>query len=358
MKSAINRSGADSWINTAIMNTLDNIQNTGITKYVLENGGSIHPLIIPVKDTGGTGLMNPSVYLDGDQLLVNIRHVNYTLYHSEGKNFQHLYGPLQYIHPEDDVSLTTTNYVCNLNAKLELENIRKVDTSTLDVDPIWEFVGLEDARLIRWEGKLYMCGVRRDTTTNGVGRMEMSEIKIGKKVIKEVTRVRLPAPDPDTSYCEKNWVPIIDRPFHFVKWTNPTEVVKVDLKKKTCETVILDKENLITNIVGDLRGGSHVIPWNDGYLTLTHEVHLFNSELGRKDGSYRHRFIIWDKNFDMVEFSPRFSFLGGEIEFCCGATLTAEGDDLLVSFGFQDNAAFILRMPIDTVNELIALEQD
>jgi len=340
------------------MITHTNMQETGITKYVLEQGGSIHPLIIPAKDTGGTGLMNPSIYLDGDQLRINIRHVNYTLYHSEGKNFQHLYGPLQYIHPEDDVSLTTTNYIGTLNDELELENVHKVNTSKFDVDPIWEFVGLEDARLIRWEGKLYMCGVRRDTTTNGVGRMEVSEIKINKKSIKETSRVRLPAPDPDTSYCEKNWVPILDRPFHFVKWTNPTEVVKVDLKKKTCETVILDKENFVTNIAGDLRGGSQVIPWNDGYLTITHEVHLFNSELGRKDGSYRHRFIVWDKDFDMVEFSPRFSFLGGEIEFCCGATLTKEGDDLLVSFGFQDNAAFVLKMPVATVNELIGLDDE
>lgn len=334
------------------------INTSNITQYVLANGGSIHPLIIPSEETGGTGLMNPSVYLDGDQLLVNIRHVNYTLYHSEGKNFQHLYGPLQYIHPEDDVSLTTTNYVCNLNEQMELENIRKVDTSKFDVDPLWEFVGLEDARLIRWEDKLYMCGVRRDTTTNGVGRMEMSEIKIGKKAIKEVSRVRLPAPDPDKTYCEKNWVPIVDKPFHFVKWTNPTEVVKVNLRKKTCETVHLDKDDVVTNIAGDLRGGSQVIPWGDGYLTVTHEVHLFDSELGRKDGSYRHRFILWDKDFSLIEFSPRFSFLGGEIEFCCGGTLDAAGENLLLSFGYQDNAAFILKVPVDVVNSIINLEDE
>jgi len=102
------------------MITQTDIQKTGLVNYALENGGSIHPLIIDPELTGGTGLMNPSVYLDGDQLLVNIRHVNYTLYHSEGNNFEHMYGPLQYIHPEEDRTLTTTNYVAKLNKQLEL----------------------------------------------------------------------------------------------------------------------------------------------------------------------------------------------------------------------------------------------
>jgi hypothetical protein len=326
---------------------------TALVDYAIKNGGSIHPLIIDTKLTGGTGLMNPSVYLDGDQLLVNIRHVNYTLYHSEGNNFEHMYGPLQYIHPEEDRTLTTTNYIGVLNDQLELEDVKKVDTSRFDVDPKWEFVGLEDARLVRWNKKLYMCGVRRDTTTNGVGRMEMSEIKISKKGINEVSRTRFPAPAPDTSYCEKNWMPILDMPFHFVKWSNPTEVVKVDLKKKTCETVVLN-DFVIDDLADDLRGGSQVIPWGDGYLTLTHEVRLFNSEVGRKNGSYKHRFIVWDKNWEMTDFSPHFTFLGGEIEFSCGAAVLK--DDLIITFGFQDNAAFALKMSIDAVQQFIDQE--
>ena len=47
-------------------------------KLALENGGSIHPLIVPAELTNGTGIMNPSVFIDGDKILVNLRHVNYT----------------------------------------------------------------------------------------------------------------------------------------------------------------------------------------------------------------------------------------------------------------------------------------
>jgi len=35
--------------------------------------------------------------------------------------------------------------------------------------------------------------------------------------------------------------------------------------------------------------------------------------------------------------------MDAEIEFCCG--LAQKGEDLLISFGFQDNSAFILKMP-------------
>jgi hypothetical protein len=75
------------------------IYQNGLTKPVIAAGGTIHPLIIPAELTNGTGLMNPSIFIDGDRILVNLRHVNYTLWHSENKKFEHRYGPLQYLHP-------------------------------------------------------------------------------------------------------------------------------------------------------------------------------------------------------------------------------------------------------------------
>ena len=53
------------------------------------------------------------------------------------------------------------------------------------------FVGLEDSRIFRWEGDLYISGVRRDTTENGQGRMELSKIEVTEDAVKEVSRVRL-----------------------------------------------------------------------------------------------------------------------------------------------------------------------
>ena len=55
-----------------------------LAKLAITNGGSITPLIIPGELTDGTGLCNVSLFEEenGD-IIANIRHVHYTLYHSE-----------------------------------------------------------------------------------------------------------------------------------------------------------------------------------------------------------------------------------------------------------------------------------
>lgn len=318
------------------------IKRQGLVKVAVAAGGSLHPLLIPSQLTNGTGLMNPSVFVDGDRVLCNIRHVNYTLYHSEIKQFQHRYGPLQYLHPENDPHLRTWNYLAQLSDDLVLQSASMIDTSQLDIPPVWEFVGLEDGRLFRWHDRLYLSGVRRDTTTHGQGRMELSEISVVGDFVKEISRVRLPAPGANTTYCEKNWMPVLDQPYHYVKWSNPTEVVQVDPDARTTTTVHLDPASHVPG-VPDFRGSSQVIPYGDHYLAITHEVDLTKHETGQKDAVYRHRFLLWDRQWRLVKFTDSFHFLDGDIEFCCGAAWWQ--DSLLISFGFQDNAAYILRLP-------------
>ena len=336
------------------------IQGYGIILYMnlvqksVNNGGKLAPLVIPNGLTAGTGLMNPSIFIDDDgEILVNLRHVNYTLYHSENTQlFPSRWGPLSYLHPEKDQNLRTSNYLCRLDSDLHMTNYTLVDTSTLDVPPVWEFVGEEDCRVVQWDGDYYLIGVRRDTTTNGQGRMELSKIELDKSAwtAKEVSRLRIPAPGSDLSYCEKNWVPILDKPYHFVKWTSPTEIVRTypDLPAR-CDTVS-NKDTLVPPM--DQRGGSQLVPWGEGYVSISHEVDLFKNYLGHKDGIYRHRLCVWDKDVNLVGMSTEsFSFLDARIEFCAGAA--AYNGDLLISFGFQDNAAFVLKVPNLVVEEMI-----
>ena len=321
--------------------------NNNICKTSVINGGEISPLIIPKELTEGTGLTNPSILRVDGKLMLNIRHVQYALYHSEkNQKFQSPYGSLVYLNPEDDITLTTRNFLCELNPiTLEISNVNEVDTSEMDKKPLWEFVGLEDARLVNWDDKTILTGVRRDTTTNGEGRMELSEIVD----FKEVSRSRIEPPK--DSYCEKNWMPILDMPNHYVKWTNPTEIVKVDPIKKTSETVKLVKQKV--DFKRDLRGGSQVVKYKDYWVALTHEVDLWNDERGAKDAQYYHRFIVWDKDWNIVKYSDEFKFMDAQIEFSCG--LHIENGNLFIPFGFQDTSAYILRMPTDVFESMVGL---
>jgi hypothetical protein len=319
-------------------------------KYSLERGGSVHPLIIPASETNGTGLMNPSIFADNGKLQLVLRHVNYTFYHSEAKLFQHPWGPLTYCHPENDMHLRTINFYCELNDNCEIEQYYKIDTSQFDTyEPKWDFVGLEDARLFRWDEKLYISGVRRDTTPNGQGRMELSEIIKESGNIREISRLRIQPPQDPNSYCEKNWMPVLDMPFHYVKWSNPTELVRVN---PTTGVSYTEYQGLPIQLPRDLRGGTQIMPWRGYYLALTHEVDLFKSEVGRKDGVYRHRFIVWDRNWNIIKYTTDFSIMNAHVEFAVGMCIF--NNDVLISFGFQDNASYVLKIPEQALYDFIS----
>jgi len=322
-----------------------------LVQQAVERGGRLTPLIIPSEITGGTGLMNPSIFIDDDgDILCVLRHINYTLYHSEAaQRFPSPWGVLSYLHPEKDQHLRTTNYLCRLDSDYKITDYCEVEMMNL-YEPIWEFVGLEDARLTKWEGDYWISGVRRDTTPHGQGRMEVCQIEIDKVnwIAKEVYRDRIEVADV-SSYCEKNWMPILDREYQFVKWCNPTEVVYAGVNPAEQVSLLEGAKAPV-----DLRGGSQVIPFDNGYyIAITHEVNLFKNYLGQKDGIYRHRIAVWDKDFKLIGYSAEpFSFLDGQIEFCAGLAQLPNGD-FVATFGFQDNAAFVLEITADLMSEMV-----
>jgi hypothetical protein len=236
---------------------------------------------------------------------------------------------------------------------MNLVRAQPIDTSKFPEEENWDFVGLEDVRLMEWNDKLYTTGVRRDIKPNGEGRMELCEIVVDDTTVKEVSRFRIPPPKDLNSYCEKNWMPILDNPYQYVKWSNPVEVVEVDPETETCKTLHVGE---YAPIPRDLRGGTQVVTIGEYYVALTHEVDLFNSEVGRKDGVYLHRFIVWDKDWNLVRYTDDFSMMAGLVEFSVGMAL--KDGDVYITYGFQDNAAFVVRLPQKAMMEFIFNDQN
>jgi len=310
-----------------------------LAKQVLENGGKIYPLTFPTQKK--TALFNPSILVKDDRVWINVRHCQYTLIHTDSK-WESRWGPLIYLNPENDITLTTTNFLCEWKDG-ELLNPTQIDTSFLDVKPQWEFVGLEDARLVDWNNKLYLTGVRRDTETTGIGRMELSEINN----YKEVKRFRIPTPNNKESYCEKNWMPILDTPFHYVKWCNPVEIVKVNPGGDT-EQVFLGKP---IDGINDMRGGSQVISIGEHRFCIVHETWYWRNNQNNKDATYRHRILCFDNDWNIIHKTIPFNFMSGLIEFCCG--LAEYKDKILITFGYSDNSAYLLELPKDYFLKLV-----
>ena len=324
-----------------------------LSKTILEMDGIIKPIYIDVKDSGGTGLCNASLLYNDGKLIMILRNVEYTMHCCEGEQkYQSCFeGPISYYHKDNDLKLRTNNFYCELDEKtLEIKKYHKIDTSKLDTNPVWIFTGLEDIRLTYWNNKYYACGVRRDNTSNGQGRIEFSEIEIDENSVKEISRSRIEVENKE-SYCEKNWMPIKSKPFHFVKWTNPTEVVKVDLENRIANRIYISKNKL--NLPLDLRGGSQLIDWYDNtYLAIVHECKFVCQNYnGYKDADYFHRFIIWNSDWSIKYISEPFNFMTAKVEFCTG--LEEVDNNIIISFGFQDNACYAIKLSKNNLNQLI-----
>ena len=119
----------------------------------------------------------------------------------------------------------------------------------------------------------------------------------------EISRYCVPSPEASDSDLEKNWMPILDMPYHFVRWSDPTEIVKYDIEKNT--TTIIHKKEKNTKLE-NLRGSSQVISWEDGYLAVLHENYYNqNTKWIDKTG---HRFLFWDKDWNLIKVSNEFFF--------------------------------------------------
>ena len=65
----------------------------------------------------------------------------------------------------------------------------------------------------------------------------------------------------------------------------------------------------------------------------------------------RHQFTYWDKDWNVIKRSKIFDFMDAKIEFSCG--MSQYGDDYLITFGFQDNAAYVLKVPGNVLEDFI-----
>ena len=60
---------------------------------------------------------------------------------------------------------------------------------------------------------------------------------------------------------------------------------------------------------------------------------------------------MWDSDWNLIKYTEPFTFMDGQVEFCCG--VASVDDDLLITFGFQDNVAYLLKVNKDVINNLM-----
>lgn len=288
---------------------------------------------------------NPSILYDNGLFYINLRATNYTLVGKPTKCVPR-YTVGGSFHTQNIIGTTTDPMVSPVNWKPVVES----KTHKVYSDKI----GLEDCRLVKWKGQMYLSGTRRDFNDGGMGRIMLSSIN-------EDTRDNcwyesgyniLQGTRNDNNYCEKNHQPILDKPLCYVASTTPVFVYRANLNTNRIEPIKGNTMMAGCEAVGCIRGSSQIIPYNGMYYSIVHNSKVDNT----KQHHYFHYLATFDKDFKLVHISEPFKFEGEIIEFCCGMCIVPGEEEYLtnmyISYSLMDSKPSIMEIPLPMILNL------
>lgn len=278
--------------------------------------------------------MNPSVANIKGQLACIVRTVNYRISDEGYYIIRGTDGTANSTNP-----INTRNYLLFLNTDFSV--IHQYEIIPEDGLPC-EFslvIGFEDMRLFNWKGQLWASSTVRQFHVDGNCEQTLSRLVPHEHnyIISDVkSMLREPR------QTQKNWGPIstgdtlrfLYRPGHVVDIHGSTIIEN--------PTPGLD--------LGDVSGGSQLIQWENGWLSLHHEAVFIP---GRQIRHYFHRFIYHDNAFKVVKVSRPFVFEDKVIEFAAGLCWHPDKEHLVISYGERDCEAKIATVRTREVSNLL-----
>lgn len=290
----------------------------GITKY-----NPLNPSIVPSKTENG--------------FYINCRLVNY--HQDTNTGMYTIYDKLRIIR--------TRNMLLEVNEDLEVISQKEIHDRFEDLERNSRItVGLEDMRLF-WQGDdLCFSATTLEGDPTSCPTIAMGQIKLSEEcVIEKYVCMEKPTPGRQ----EKNWIPVPGQSStSAIYMFDPFTVLDCDMDTgKTAETFKqFQKYNL-----GDLRGSSGVIPYQDGYLTITHQITIYHNRR-----YYFHRFVyfeVCEGRYTIHSITYPFYFLEKEIEFCSGLCENPKRDTFLITFGLKDREAHLIEVDKNVVKDLL-----
>lgn len=267
-------------------------------------------------DPGGEGVpFNPSILVFQDKILAMVRT----------------------IHPRTAITTNVFGEIVNgrLCSPRRVMDFRRSRTR----------LGYEDCRLFHFNGSLWCIAtcMREKTIMPEVAVIELDPRG-------EVVSVSLQS----SQRAEKNWMPVVDSAdgntatggrdrLRFIYTIDPLVILEFSPNSK--EVTPSPVKDLGPG--GILRGGSQLIPYGDGWLSVIHEV---SGDGRRIDMIYTHRFATFDKELSKVKIGKPFYLQKRGIEFVAGlARLSA--DRFMISYGIEDKNAYVSEISTETVEE-------
>jgi len=285
-------------------------------------------LSMPLKDNWNA--LNPSVVRFNEGLYVVQRTVNYTIING-------IY------HTPNNAPITTENWLLEIDeSNFDIISSKRIHQPHDWPAPVYhEVLGFEDCRATTINGALHISSTIREASKEGMCEIVTAKVvedSDGKLYLADWKIQNHIRPD----LHQKNWMPIINSDeYKFIYTVGPTTLLDMQMNHKT---LVASQEFECYNH----RGGSQVIPFNNGWLCITHEV-----EYTGKIRNYLHRFVYFDRNFVISAVSDRFKISAFPIDFVAGMCYSADNKSLIISSGIQDNSSWLIEVSVEEVIRLL-----
>lgn len=268
--------------------------------------------------------MNPSLCVRKGKVSIVMRTVNYTIENG------------QYVTPEADGRIRTTNLLGEIvvgeKKMRDLRAMRDLDDGPRQPTRV---LGYEDVRLFSVRGKLWGSATVRDRDND---RCQIALIEISPEG--DIAKAHIQTES--TQYIEKNWMPIVGDEIRWIYGLDPTTVRRRDGHMEALPTRFA---------LDHLRGGSQVIPYEDGWLCVVHET-IHQDGWGCRR-IYLHRFVRFDKRFRVSSVSQAFTFERNYgIEFCSTLIRDPATKKLVLGYGVEDREAKLLVLTGERLKKL------
>lgn len=279
--------------------------------------------------------MNPSIAKHGNDYWMAIRTVNYTM-DDQGR----------YLIRAGDGSITNDNpihtrtFLAYLGADLQPASVGELSLPADWPEPKYPLVrSWEDARLISEGDRMWVNAAVREHADDGLPEQFRARVCDDSSVI-EYTLDQWSLLRHHPRECQKNWCSIEGRPgLYQYRIGTVVDEVGIELYKH--------EPKLQTDYIS---GGSQLVKFNGGWLTVVHEAHQ-HPHSGRR--YYWHRFAYLDHEFALVHLSHPFVLHDREIEFAMGLVL--KDDRVYVSYGRRDCEAWLCSVKRTELHDWLGL---
>jgi hypothetical protein len=275
--------------------------------------------------------LNPSICQHKGALVTTVRTVNYTIDDAGRYLIKDTNGEANSTNP-----INTVNYIVDLTLDLTVANSRRIIPPPLPKPEFDLVIGFEDMRLFSWNGDLWTSSTMRELNAQGCAQQVLTQLLDGDVLGKPHVMSQPPV-------HEKNWMPrVSDVGLEFFYRLNRV----VDPSGVTTWEYEYPELSLDA-----LSGGSQVIPFFSNWLAVIHEARALPVSGKRY---YQHRFVMFDTSSRLVAVSMPFCFHDKVIEFAAGLAWHPDGRRLIISYGREDNSAWLATINAEEVSWMLS----